>query len=39
MKFFELAAATRSEAPLGRTAAVTFIGATAIAALYFGQEC
>jgi predicted PurR-regulated permease PerM len=38
MKFFDLAAATRSEAGLGRAAAVTFIGATVIVALYFGRE-
>jgi hypothetical protein len=34
----DLAAATRSETGLVRAAAVTFIGATAIVALYFGRE-
>jgi predicted PurR-regulated permease PerM len=38
MKFFDLAAATRSESALVRAAAVTFIGATAIMALYFGRD-
>jgi predicted PurR-regulated permease PerM len=38
MKFFDLAAATRSESALVRAAAVTFIGATAIVALYFGRD-
>jgi predicted PurR-regulated permease PerM len=38
MKFFDLATATRSESGLVRAAAVTFIGATVIAALYFGRE-
>jgi predicted PurR-regulated permease PerM len=38
MKFFDLAAATRSEASLVRAAAVTFIAATVIVALYFGRE-
>jgi predicted PurR-regulated permease PerM len=38
MKFFDLSTATRSEASLVRAAAVTFIGATVIVALYFGRE-
>jgi predicted PurR-regulated permease PerM len=38
MKFFDPAAATRSETSLVRAAALTFIGATAIVALYFGRE-
>jgi predicted PurR-regulated permease PerM len=38
MKFFDLAAATRNESGLVRAAAITFIGATAIVALYFGRE-
>jgi predicted PurR-regulated permease PerM len=38
MKFFDLAATTRSESGLVRAAAVTFIGATVIATLYFGRE-
>jgi predicted PurR-regulated permease PerM len=38
MKFFDLSAATRSEASLVRAAAGTFIGATVIVALYFGRE-
>jgi predicted PurR-regulated permease PerM len=38
MKFLDLAAASRSEASLVRAAAVTFIGATAMVALYFGRE-
>jgi predicted PurR-regulated permease PerM len=37
MKFLDLAATTRNESSLGRAAAVTFIGATAIVALYFGR--
>jgi predicted PurR-regulated permease PerM len=38
MKFLDLAAATRNESGLVRAAAVTFIGATMIVALYFGRE-
>lgn len=38
MKLLDLAAATRSEVSLVRAAAITFIGATAIVALYFGRE-
>jgi predicted PurR-regulated permease PerM len=38
MKLLDLGAATRSEMSLVRAAAVTFIGATAIVALYFGRE-
>jgi predicted PurR-regulated permease PerM len=38
MKFPDLAAATQSESSLVRAAAVAFIGATAIVALYFGRE-
>jgi predicted PurR-regulated permease PerM len=37
MKLFDVAAATRSESGLVRAAAITFIGATAIVALYFGR--
>jgi predicted PurR-regulated permease PerM len=38
MKFLDLAAASRTESSLVRAAAVTFIGATAMVALYFGRE-
>ena len=38
MKFFDLAAATRSESGLVRAAAITFIGASAIVGLYFGRD-
>jgi predicted PurR-regulated permease PerM len=38
MKFLDFAAANRSESSLVRAAAVTFIGATAIVALYYGRE-
>jgi predicted PurR-regulated permease PerM len=38
MKLLDLAAATRSEMSLARAAAVTFIGTTAMVALYFGRE-
>ena len=38
MKSLDFARPERSDGRLGRIAAVTFIGATAIAALYFGQE-
>lgn len=38
MKFVDLAAATRTDASLVRAAAVAFIGAIAIVALYFGRE-
>jgi predicted PurR-regulated permease PerM len=38
MKFLDVAAASRSESSLVRGAAVTFIGATAMVALYFGRE-
>jgi predicted PurR-regulated permease PerM len=38
MNFLELAAASRSESSLVRAAAVTFIAAAAMVALYFGRE-
>ena len=38
MKLLDFAQPERGDGRLGRVAAVTFIGATAIAALYFGQE-
>ena len=38
MKILDFAQPERGDGRLGRAAAVTFIGATAIAALYFGQE-
>src|SRR5437870_2952604 len=38
MKLVDLGAATRSETSLVPAAAITFIGATAIVALYFGRE-
>jgi hypothetical protein len=38
MKFLDLVAASRGESGLVRAAAVTFIGATAMVALYFGRE-
>ena len=38
MKILDFAQPERGDGRLGRVAAVTFIGATAIAALYFGQE-
>jgi predicted PurR-regulated permease PerM len=38
MKSLQLASANHGDAHLARTVAITFVGATAILALYFGQD-